>query len=309
MIFGANILKIFLTKNYKQHLTISFLIFFITITVFLIFTSISNAEITNEAINLFSANFHEFGNSSLQEPFLLNFKNSLQFKKLYLKNEINNHEKKANGRVWGGVFLATGVACTVYGLWERGVFYNWKDVVREEKMGDVNSVSYFTLYNKTHANPHTALLTSLGLFLNSSYWMLKDRIEGVNLEEYSDLFSQRKMAWYSIAFGSLVAVVSSFNLEYIDNVRRGYREIIEPNGRKQYFSIQDEHREFSYKQYSVNMASSLIYVGFGIWKLLAGNISKTNKLIHDNNYSKLHFSFSPSSPLPLSTGIMLRIQF
>jgi hypothetical protein len=211
-------------------------------------------------------------------------------------------ERNPEGVVWGGAILGIGLAATAYGFLERGTYYSSKDVVRTIREGDSVSVLRFTLYDKRHANPHTALLTSFGLFCNGSYWMLKDKIEGVDLEEYSDYFSEKNMGLYSMVIGAFVTASAFLVPEYTDKIRRGYETTTEPNGRVQYFPIQEESRDLSYRQFAVNVGSGAIYLGFGLWQFLLKDYffppEETTAVLNSPHRAKANISFVPMADPP-----------
>ncbi|MFC1848787.1 hypothetical protein ACFL27_01145 [candidate division CSSED10-310 bacterium] len=209
---------------------------------------------------------------SQEQAFFTQYSNHLPARNAFFNLEGSVHSSPASrteGYVWGGIFLTAGVGCTLYGFLERGIFYSQKSIVRniDNNDGTVSEL-HFTLYQKNHASPYMAMFTSLGLFFNGTYWMLKDSVEGVDMAEFSLLFSEQKMAAYSIGFGSLVILSAFLSPEYSDEARRGYEIATDSSGRIQYFPIQDERRLYSYRQFSVNMGAGLIYIGFGVWKLL-----------------------------------------
>jgi len=138
--------------------------------------------------------------------------------------------------------------------------------------------------------------------------MLKGRVDGVDLEEYSPLFCERNMAWSSLVFGTLVIVGANLIPEYTDEVRRGYEKVTEPSGRVQYFPIQEEHREYSYRQYSVNVAAGGVYIGFALWKLLWSSKDKNPNSSSETDQSS--GSQGPQwYPLLIPGGVAIQVTF
>ncbi|MBN2384722.1 hypothetical protein JXQ70_17745 [bacterium] len=217
-------------------------------------------------------------------------------------------DKADEGLVWGGAFLLLGTGITVYGFLERDIYYSQKDIERTIMSGDgLEHELHFTLYKKTHANPHTALFTSIGLFLNGSYWLLKERVDGVDLEEYSTLFSERNMAYYSIILGTIITTAAFLVPEYSDEVRRGYLIQTDSAGEVQYYPVQDERRLYSYRQASVNAAAGLVYLGFGLWKLIWDESPTGNGL---NRTGQQHVTTSFScQPLLTPNSLWLHFRF
>lgn len=235
--------------------------------------------------------------------------------KLYLPFDFDvSQEAKEfstdGGRVWGGLFLIAGITSTAYGFINREIHYNEKSIEREEYLdGEVQSNLYFTLYEKTTINPQTALCTSLGLFFNSSYWLLKDRVANIDLEEYSPAFREDRMALYSMIFGSLVIASSFMVPEYVDEQRRGYEVSYEADGRSQIFPIQDETRKYSIRQHSVNVSCGAIYIGFGAWKYWQYRHKNKKSLMKNadgKKNSKIEFS---CIPLVEQGGLMVNLRF